>query len=70
MDLKYYIIHGRGEEGLEFQLARLQDESGNTYKGEYDMARHFSSIDELKQYLADDVIKKPASEITLSPMDM
>jgi len=70
MNVEYYAIHGRGELGLKFQLARLQDENGNSYKGQYDMARHFSSTEELKQYLADTVIKKPASEFTLSPMDI
>ncbi|MFT6791827.1 MAG: hypothetical protein ACJA04_001040 [Cellvibrionaceae bacterium] len=70
MNLKYYVIYGRGEDGLKFQLARLQDESGNNYKGQYDMGRHFVSIDELTQYVADEVVKKPASDLTLSLMSL
>ncbi|MFT6386875.1 MAG: hypothetical protein ACJAUP_000244 [Cellvibrionaceae bacterium] len=70
MNLKYYIIRGRGEDGSKFQLARLQDESGNTYKGEYDMARQFPSLDEMKGYIADDVVKKPLSDLSLEAMDI
>jgi len=70
MNLEYYIIRGRGEDGSKFQLARLQDESGNTYKGEYDMARQFASMDELKGYLASDVIKQPLSELSMEPMNI
>ena len=70
MNLEYYIINGRGENGSKFQLARLQDNLGNSYKGQYDMARHFASIDELKTYIADKVVEKPASELSLTPMNM
>lgn len=70
MNLEYYIIRGRGEGGSKFQLARLEDENGNTYKGQYDMARHFSSIDEMKSYIADEVVKKPATELSLQAMDI
>lgn len=70
MNVEYYIINGRGEGGSKFQLARLQDESGNTYKGQYDMARHFSSIDEMKGYVAEEVIKKPLAELSISPMNI
>lgn len=70
MNLEYYIIRGRGEGGSKFQLARLQDESGNTYKGEYDMARHFSSMDEMKGYIADEVVKKPLSDLSIQAMNI
>ncbi len=70
MNLEYYIINGRGENGSKFQLAKLQDESGNTFKGEYDMSRHFSSIDEMTNYIADEVVKKPAAEISLQAMNI
>ncbi len=70
MNLEYYIIRGRGEGGQKFQLAKLEDESGNNYKGEYDMARHFGSIEEMQQYVADDVVKKPLAELTISPMNI
>ena len=28
MKLEYYLIRGRGEGGLKFQLAKLEDETG------------------------------------------
>lgn len=70
MNLEYYIIHGRGDDGLKFQLAKLKDEKGHTYKGEYDMSRHFSSVDEMKEHIANDVVKKPLAEFTISPMNI
>jgi hypothetical protein len=70
MNLEYYIIHGRGDGGLKFQLAKLEDDSGNMYKGEYDMARQFGSIDELKTHIADDVVKKPLAELSIKAMDI
>lgn len=70
MNVEYYIINGRGDDGLKFQLAKVQDETGNNYKGEYDMSRHFASIDELKTHIAEDVVKKPLSELTISPMNI
>jgi hypothetical protein len=70
MNLEYYIINGRGEGGSKFQLAKLQDESGNNFKGEYDMSRHFASIDELTNYIADEVVKKPAGDLSLKPMNI
>lgn len=70
MNLEYYIINGRGEDGLKFQLARLRDESGNNYKGQYDMARHFTSLDQMKNYVAEEVVKKPLSELTIEPMSL
>lgn len=70
MNLEYYIIRGRGEGGQKFQLAKLEDESGNNFKGEYDMARHFGSIEEMSQYIADDVVKKPLADIKLSAMNI
>jgi hypothetical protein len=69
MKLTYYIIRGRGG-GDKFQLAKLEDEAGNNYKGQYDMARHFGSIDELKTYVATDVVKQDAASIELTPMDI
>ena len=68
MNLKYYIIHGRGVDGLKFQLAKLQDSTGNNYKGEYDLARQFSSVEEMKGYIAEQVVKKPLSELTIEAM--
>ena len=70
MNLEYYIINGRGENGSKFQLAKLQDESGNTFKGKYDMSRHFESIDEMTHYIAEEVIKKPVGEISLQAMNI
>ncbi|MGH1487621.1 MAG: hypothetical protein ACRBCI_15510 [Cellvibrionaceae bacterium] len=70
MNVEYYIINGRGDGGTKFQLAKLQDEAGNTYKGQYDMARHFSSVDEMKGYVADEVVKKPLTELDIQPMNI
>lgn len=70
MNIEYYIINGRGDDGLKFQLARLSDDSGNTFKGQYDMARHFISTDEMKQYIADEVVKKPIKDINFAPMNI
>ena len=70
MKLEYYIIRGRGEGGQKFQLAKLQDDSGNTYKGKYDMARQFASIDEMKAHIAEDVVKKPLDELSITAMDI
>jgi len=70
MNLEYYIIRGRGEGGKKFQLAKLEDESGNNYKGEYDMARHFANTEEMKQYIAEDVVKKPLAELSISSMNI
>jgi hypothetical protein len=67
MKLFYYIINGRGVDGLKFQLAKIKDEQGNTYKGEYDMARHFSSQGELKEYLAN-IVKCSPNDLTIEPM--
>ena len=68
MNLEYYVIRGRGADGQKFQLAKLEDNSGNNYKGLYDMSRHFSSVDELKSYIADEVIKKPLAELNINAM--
>lgn len=70
MKLEYYIIRGRGEGGVKFQLAKLEDETGNDFKGQYDMARHFSSIEELQNYIADEVVKKPLSELSIKAMNI
>lgn len=70
MNLEYYIIRGRGEGGQKFQLAKLEDETGNNYKGQYDMARHFGSVEEMSQYVADEVVKKPLGELSFSPMSI
>lgn len=68
MKLSYYIIRGRGGDGQKFQLAKLEDESGNNFKGQYDMARHFGSVEELKSYIASDVVKQEESTFELSAM--
>lgn len=70
MNLEYYIIRGRGEGGSKFQLAKLVDESGNVYKGQYDMSKHFSTIEEMKEHIATDVVKKPMSELNFQPMNI
>lgn len=70
MNIEYYVIYGRGEDGTHFQLARLEDEGGNNYKGQYDMARHFSSIDEMKSYVANEVVNKPVDELNFEPMSL
>ena len=70
MNLEYYIIRGRGNGGSKFQLARLRDESGNNYKGQYDMARHFASMDEMTRYVAEEVVQKPQIELSLTPMSL
>ena len=69
MKIEYYPIRGRGEGGAKFQLARLRDESGNTYKGQYDQARHFGSEAELADYLAT-LVNQPAEAITLEKMHL
>lgn len=69
MQVKYYIIRGRGEDGKKFQLANLEDEQGNIYKGQYDQARQFASIDELEGHIAE-VVKCEKSELNISPMKM
>ena len=69
MKVEYYPIRGRGEAGDKFQLARLQDEQGNTYKGQYDQARHFASEEELVSYLAG-VINVAEGDITLAKMHL
>ena len=70
MNVEYYIIRGRGEDGLKFQLAKLQNDSGDNYKHQYDMARHFSSIDEMKSYIAEEVVKKPLETLSITPMNI
>ena len=34
------------------------------------MARHFASMDEMTRYVAEDVVKKPAAELSLTPMNL
>lgn len=70
MKLEYYIICGRGEGGRFFQLAKLQDSNGNHYKGQYDMSRHFASIEEMNSYIADEVLRQPLAELTITPMNI
>ena len=67
MKLEYYPIRGRGENGDCFQLARLRDEAGENYKGRYDQARHFTSEQDLKEYLAG-LVSVDASAIELTKM--
>ena len=69
MKLEYYPIRGRGAAGEKFQLARLRDEQGNTYKGQYDQAKHFGSEAELASYLAG-VVNVPEREISLAKMHL
>lgn len=67
MNIEYYPIRGRGEGGQKFQLARIQDENGKMYSGQYDQERHFSSEEEVKEHIAE-VIKLPVDQFTLSRM--
>ena len=69
MKIEYYPIHGRGDDGLKFQLARIADASGNVYKGQYDQARHVGSEAELKTYLAD-LINVSEAELEISKMNL
>ncbi|MBT8149904.1 MAG: hypothetical protein KJO62_00775 [Gammaproteobacteria bacterium] len=69
MKIEYYPIRGRGNDGLKFQLARIKDDSGNMFKGQYDQARHFASEDELKGYLAP-VVGVSADSIELVKMNL
>lgn len=69
MNLEYYPIRGRGEQGDKFQLARVVDENGNVYKGQYDQAIQFASEAELKSYLAD-MVKVPEADLTISKMHL
>ncbi|MEM1113444.1 MAG: hypothetical protein AAGI11_16135 [Pseudomonadota bacterium] len=69
MHVKYYPIRGRGEGGRKFQLARLQDENGEMYKGKYDQERHFGSEEEVKEHIAE-VINVPVEELTLAKLDL
>ena len=69
MKLTYYPIRGRGEGGSKFQLARVEDENGNGYKGEYDQGRHFGSEAELKAYLAT-VVNVSEDQLQVSKMSL
>ena len=69
MKIEYYPIRGRGDDGLKFQLARIVDDAGNNYKGQYDQARHFSSESELKSYLAS-IVNRGEAEIELAKMSL
>lgn len=69
MQVKYYPILGRGEGGQKFQLARLQDENGEMYKGQYDQERHFGSEEEVKEHIAS-VINVPVADIQLTKWDL
>ena len=55
--------------GDKFQLARVKDEAGNMYKGQFDQAMHFSSEAELKTYLAG-VLSVAEGELSISKMDL
>lgn len=70
MRLDYYIIRGRGDGGSKFQLAKLSDQQGNRYKGQYDLARQFSSIEEMKSYLANEVVKVAEDQLELEEMNI
>ncbi|MCV6588252.1 MAG: hypothetical protein OIF57_04365 [Marinobacterium sp.] len=55
MQLNVYLIRGRGEDGLKFQLAQVSNAEGHYYrgdKGDYDPTQQFASMDELKDVLA------------------
>ena len=69
MKLEYYPIRGRGADGEKFQLARIKDEEGNYYKGAYDQAKHFSSEQELKGYLAG-VLNVDEASLEISKMSL
>lgn len=61
MQLDVYLIRGRGEKGDKFQLAIVKNSEGHYYKGEYDLAAQYSSMDELKDVLAKMVNVEKAS---------
>ena len=67
MKVTYHIINGRGHDGLKFQLAQIKDEMGNNFKGQYDMARHFSSTEELEEYITD-IVETNAPEHMIEGM--
>ena len=69
MNLEYYPIRGRGSEGDKFQLARITDEQGNMYKGQYDQAKHFGSEQELKTYLSE-MLNLPEAELSVKKMSL
>ncbi len=69
MNLEYYPIRGRGPQGDKFQLARIIDEQGNMYKGQYDQAIHFGSEAELKTYLSD-MLNLSESELSIKKMNL
>ena len=69
MNLEYYPIRGRGPEGNKFQLARIIDEQGDMYKGQYDQAKHFGSEQELKTYLCE-MLNIPEAELSIKKMSL
>ncbi|MAV75223.1 MAG: hypothetical protein CL691_01195 [Cellvibrionales bacterium] len=69
MNLEYYPIRGRGPEGDKFQLARIIDDQGNMYKGQYDQAKHFGSEQELKAYLSK-MLDLPEAELSIKKMSL
>ena len=69
MKTEYYPILGRGDDGDKFQLARIKDDKGDVYKGQFDQARHFGSTDELKEYLSG-VVNVPAADLVLEKMHL
>ena len=69
MKVEYYPIRGRGPEGDKFQLARITDEQGNMYKGQYDQAKHFGSEQELKTYLSE-MLNLPEAELSVKKMSL
>ena len=69
MKLEYYPIRGRGPEGDKFQLARITDEQGNMYKGQYDQTKHFGSEQELKTYLSD-MLNLSEEELSIKKMSL
>ena len=69
MNLEYYPIRGRGPDGDKFQLARISDEQGNMYKGQYDQTKHFGSEQELKTYLSE-IFNLSEEELSIKKMSL
>lgn len=69
MELDVYIINGRGEKGDKFQLGRVINKEGHYYKGEYDAAAQYGSMDEAKEALAK-MLNIEAATLTLNQINL
>ncbi|MCV2403175.1 hypothetical protein OFY17_09825 [Marinomonas sp. C2222] len=69
MELDVYIINGRGEKGDKFQLGRVNNKEGHYFKGEYDAAAQYGSMDEVKEDLAK-MLNIETSALTLNQINL